>query len=90
MHTRFFVILLSLIFGGIRLYGVKDPAFQALAHLWVGMLQGAWVTLIYMRQKLERSVWNQDALEVATRSWWLGLTWGGLSVLELVCFLAGR
>lgn len=34
------IVLGSLILAALRIWGVKDPIFQALAHLWVGLWLG--------------------------------------------------
>jgi hypothetical protein len=32
----------SVLLAVLRVAGIKHPAFQAVAHLWVGFLLGAW------------------------------------------------
>jgi hypothetical protein len=40
-------ILLTLALAAIRIAGHKSPAFQAIAHLWVGGLFGYWLRMRY-------------------------------------------
>lgn len=37
------LVLISIVFGALRVAGVKTSFFQALAHVWVGGLFGAWL-----------------------------------------------
>ncbi len=37
------VLLLALLIGGLRVFGVTHVAYQAAAHLFVGGLFGAWL-----------------------------------------------
>lgn len=39
----FVLIFISILLGGIRVAGVTHIAFQALAHLFVGVLFGGWL-----------------------------------------------
>lgn len=39
----FWIIIIALVLGSLRIYGVKHEAFQAVAHLYVGGLFGAWL-----------------------------------------------
>ncbi len=36
------VILISVLFAALRLAGLKDPIFQAFAHIWIGVLPTIW------------------------------------------------
>lgn len=36
------IIAVSIVIALVRIAGVKHEAFQAIAHLWVGGLSGAW------------------------------------------------
>ena len=51
-------ILISMLLAAIRAVGVKHEAFQAVAHLWVGGLLGAWIATrswFYLRLALTLS-----------------------------------
>ena len=67
---------LCVVLGGLRVAGVTSPAFQAVAHLFVGGLFGGWLVL---RQEIDTV-----SVEEANKNFWMAI---GLSVLELVCFL---
>ena len=51
-------ILISVLLAAIRTVGVKHEVFQAVAHLWVGGLLGAWMasqSRFYLRLALALS-----------------------------------
>jgi len=44
MLKRFWPLLVSVAAAAMRVIGCRHQAFQAVAHLWVGGLIGAWLT----------------------------------------------
>lgn len=42
-RTMLAIFLISFVFAWLRMAGMKSPAFQGLAHIWVGLLFGAWL-----------------------------------------------
>lgn len=70
-----FVILLALVLGGVRVAGVTHIAFQAAAHLYMGGLAVAW--------------WKEKANWTEWRNLVVLFLFVGLTVLETVCFFLG-
>lgn len=68
------LVLCAVVLAGLRIAGIKHPAFQAVAHLYVGFLFGAWAD--------SRAHGNSDR-----GCFWLAIA---LSVVELICFLTFR
>jgi hypothetical protein len=84
------VSVVSLLFGALRLAGVKHIAFQAAAHLWVGGLLGAcalsfWIDPDWLHAYKPKPFTTPREVKA------FGERCGGvafvLSVLELLCFL---
>lgn len=77
--TNALLVLFSLLLAGLRIGGVTDQTFQAVAHLWVGGLVGFGSAEHYYTwgswEHVRRGPMLKIALAVA------------LSVVELVCFL---
>ena len=69
-----FVFLMALVLGGLRLVGVTHIAFQAAAHFFMGGLIVAW-----WKGRSENNVKN----------WQLIAVFGFLTVLETLCFFFG-
>ena len=65
------VILISAALALARILGVKHEAYQAVAHLWVGGLIGAWL--------LTRKTKDVDSVYL-----WSVIV---LSVVEVACFI---
>jgi diacylglycerol kinase len=57
------MLLISVAIAGLRLAWIKDPAFQAAAHLWVGFLIWGW--LIDRNQQARALVLILSVVEVA-------------------------
>jgi hypothetical protein len=55
--TRLVILAVALALGAIRVAGHTSPAFQAAAHLFVGVLFGAWF--------MGRERWNAWLLYLA-------------------------
>jgi uncharacterized membrane protein len=68
------VIPISVVLAALRIAGFQHEAFQAIAHLWVGFLIGAWFVGQY---------YFADRFRLCGR---LVLI---LSLIETLCFLAG-
>lgn len=69
-------ITIAILLGVLRATGITHPAFQAVAHLFVGGLLGAWL--------VQRKPDNLREAVMANINLWTAVA---LSVLELVCFL---
>jgi hypothetical protein len=98
---RLAVLALAIILGGIRLYGVKSPLFQAIAHLAVGSWFGIW--LLGRRLKSDPTDFDIDdyGAEVLVlrdggrERFYHGYSFYGwvaliLSLVELFAFLRGK
>lgn len=81
--SKALLILPSFVLAWQRLAGEHDQTFQAIAHLWLGMLLGGQVTLFAVRNQID------NASLPAGRAWFAGLlvTALVLSLVELFCFL---
>lgn len=60
------IIITSILFAALRLAGIKHPAYQAFAHLWVGGLFTAWV--LQKRWFYGAWFWGLCVVEVAQAS----------------------
>lgn len=67
-------IFISVIIAAIRIVGITHPAFQALAHLWLGVLLGA--ISIGGEQQKSYKLWRTLVI--------------GLSVIEIIMFFITR
>jgi hypothetical protein len=74
-----FLVCTSIIFGLLRIFGLKTKSFQAFAHLWVGYLAGIYWAVFHL---------EDIQFIVDTRM----LLWNivALSVVELACFLRSK
>lgn len=68
-------IAISVAIAAVRIAGHKSEAFQAIAHLWVGLQIGIWLVGLLDPVKPNRYKANG----------WLVLA---LSVIEVACFVA--
>lgn len=71
------LLAVSVAIAAMRVSGHKSEAFQAVAHLFVGGLLGAWLVGRLCRNVVTHS----------DRLLWAGLALA-LSVVEVVCFVA--
>jgi len=76
------LILVSAIVAALRIAGFTDPVFQAAAHLWVGVLAGAW--WVGRPQLVRVALTVFDAQNPADTCFRLAVA---LSAVELACFL---
>ena len=74
------VLLLGIVLGLFRVFGVTHIAFQAAAHLYVGGLFGAWLMNL---TSVDRKAVGKPV------AWWLFILFLAMTVLETICFLAG-
>lgn len=62
MHRWLVFAVATVAIALLRILGVKDPAFQAIAHLFVGGLAGAW--LVDRNRFYAAAFWLLCAVEV--------------------------
>lgn len=74
-----FLVVVSVVFGLLRIFGLKSKSFQAFAHLWVGYIIGVYWSIQYL---------EDIQFVVDTRM----LFWNiiALSVVEIGCFLRSK
>lgn len=60
------IIIASIMFAALRVGGIKDPAFQALAHIWMGILPTMW--FFTRRSFYAKWFWGLCAVEVIQAS----------------------
>ena len=79
MMTDALLIIVSILIALVRAIGVKHEAFQAIAHLWVGGLLGAYLL-------------GRKEIGAATRGRAIFCLWLAvlLSIVEVLCFLVIR
>lgn len=68
------IVIVSALLAAIRIAGCIHEAFQAIAHLWVGGLCGAFMLGRYFQPSIRRLCG------------WLVVI---LSIIEVACFIAG-
>lgn len=66
----------SFALAALRIQGEKSKSFQAVAHLWVGLLIGFWLAMVF------------DGT-AAARVYAVAVPWVALCIIEVACFLRG-
>jgi hypothetical protein len=89
------VVLASLVFALLRIAGEKSEIFQALAHIWVGLLFGGWLMGLLADKIIhDHDIMNlMNGYDVSTSIHNYGKlllrTAVVISLIELACFIVG-
>jgi uncharacterized membrane protein YfcA len=73
---KIIIIVTSILFALLRIFGIKHEAFQAFAHLWVAGIFAIWLGIKY-KKYFENDINIYLLVSII------------LAIIELLCFIAG-